>query len=90
MSIAMINIETPSLLEKSEIESWPVWKKEPCCFDWDYTENEQFYILEGMARLTSESGIDKTIKTGDLVTIEKGSRVKWCIIEAIKKHYRFF
>lgn len=86
----MISVITPNAEQLSEVTQWPVWEKEPSTFDWDYTEKEVFYILEGEAFLTSECGIEQRLKAGDLVTVEPGIVVQWQIIETVRKHYKFF
>lgn len=86
----MIEIEKPDEARLQEVLQWPVWEKENSEFDWDYTEKEVFYILDGAARLTSDCGQDKTLQAGDLVTVEQGIQVRWQITVPIRKHYKFY
>ncbi len=86
----MINVEKPNATQLAEVTQWPIWEKEPSSFDWDYTEKEVFYILEGRANLTSKCGISQSLEAGDLVTVEHGIEVLWEITDAIRKHYKFF
>lgn len=86
----MISVVTPDKEKLNEVTQWPVWEKEPSTFDWDYTEKEVFYILEGEASLSSECGLKQQLKAGDLVTVEAGIVVQWQITKDIRKHYKFF
>ncbi len=86
----MITVETPDSSALEEIRKWPVWEKEPCSFDEDYTAREQFYILEGSARLSVDGEPACPISPGDLVTVEKGVLVRWQISTPLKKHFKFF
>ncbi len=71
----MIFVEKPDQKTLDEVLQWPVWEKEPSQFDWDYTEKEVFYILQGCARLVGEGMPDDMLKQGDLVTGKKGIQV---------------
>lgn len=86
----MITVISPDTQQLEEVSQWPVWEKEPSEFDWDYTEKEVFYILEGAANLSSAIGLQQSLKAGDLVTVEQGIVVHWQITAPIRKHYKFF
>ncbi|WP_315983590.1 cupin domain-containing protein [Aliamphritea spongicola] len=58
----MISVHSPDASQLETATQWPVWEKEACNFDEDYTATEMFYILDGEARLTTACGIDKTIR----------------------------
>ena len=34
-------------LEKKDVKSWPIWKKEISRFDWYYDDTEECYLLAG-------------------------------------------
>ncbi|WP_271274384.1 cupin domain-containing protein [Aliamphritea hakodatensis] len=86
----MISVQSPDASQLETATQWPVWEKEICNFDEDYTAREMFYILDGEARLTTRCGIDQTIRQGDLVTVEAGVLVNWDIRQPIRKHFKFF
>ena len=70
------------------VQSWPIWTKEPSTFDWYYDDQETCFILEGEATVKTESG-EVSFGKGDLVTFPKGLSCKWIVKKAIRKHYRF-
>lgn len=86
----MIKLETPGIGQLEELSAWPTWEKEVCEFDWDYTEKEQFYIIEGIAIISTRCGLEVTIKAGDFVTVEKGVLCSWKITAPIKKNFKFY
>ena len=86
----MIKKERISSEKLDEVSQWPVWEKEISEFDHDYTEKERFYIVEGVANLSTESGLDVTIGAGDFVTVKNGIVVTWAISAPIKKHFKFY
>jgi uncharacterized cupin superfamily protein len=53
-----IKITKPSKDEIKEmnVNSWPIWEKEPSVFPWEYDETEVCYILEGEAVVKTEEG----------------------------------
>ena len=42
-------------VEKKGISSWGIWEKEPSKFDWEYTSEEQCYIINGKAEIESKT-----------------------------------
>jgi uncharacterized cupin superfamily protein len=86
----MIKVVRPDTQQLEEVTQWPIWEKEPSSFDWDYTEKEVFYILEGTANLSSSCGLQQPLKAGDLVTVKQGILVHWEITAPIRKHYKFY
>ena len=90
----MIEVIKPDTDQLNEVLQWPVWEKEICNFDEDYTAREMFYILAGEARLTATTAagekLDSVISSGDLVTVEAGILVNWDILQPVRKHYKFF
>lgn len=86
----MIKVIQPDADKLNEVLAWPTWQKESSKFDHDYTEREEFYIVEGKAVLSTDSGIEQEINVGDLVSVEQGILVHWDIQEPVKKHFKFF
>ncbi len=79
--------------EKHELDSmgvfaWPVWEKEPSEFPWEYDSEEKFYVIEGRAEVTTDSGT-ASFGAGDFVTMPSGLKCTWKILEKIRKHYNF-
>ena len=83
-----IVVKKPSEDEVKETESWGVWEKEVSEFPWEYDEQETCYILEGKAKVKSDTQ-EVEFGKGDLVIFPKGIKCTWTIIEKIKKHYKF-
>ncbi len=85
-----IKIEKPTekQLKDLNVQSWPIWTKEPSSFDWHYDEQEICYFLEGEVTVKTQ---DETVRfgKGDLVTFPQGLSCTWDISKAVKKHYRF-
>ncbi len=73
----------------SEMTAWPVWTKEVSTFNWEYTETEEAYIVQGQVRI---SNLDRTesveFGAGDYVIFPKGLKVQWEILSPLKKHYQ--
>ncbi|KLO24545.1 cupin [Marinitoga sp. 1155] len=86
--IKIIKNPEKSLLEKLNVEKWPIWEKEISTFDWYYDDSEVCYILKGKVIVHTKNG-DYTIEKGDLVRFRKGLSCTWEILEDIKKHYNF-
>jgi len=84
----MITVRKPNENEKREFETWPVWEKEESEFDWEYSDKETCYILQGKAQVFDENGtILVEFGKGDLVVFPPGLRCKWKILENMRKHY---
>lgn len=88
--MAEIKVERPSeaQLKALGVDKWSPWSCEPSTFDWEYTSNETAYVLEGKVRVKTAKG-EVEIKKGDLVTFPKGLACTWCVIERIRKVYKF-
>lgn len=86
-SITVEHNPSPMKLEAMNVESWPIWSKEPSTFEWTYDSRETCYILEGEALITPHGGEPVTIQARDLVHFPKGMSCTWEIREAIEKHY---
>ena len=74
-------------IEEMDIRDWPVWQKEASEFDWDYSDKETCYIIEGKAKVTA-NGQEAEFGKGDLVIFPKGLRCRWKIIEDLRKYYK--
>ena len=84
----MITVRKPNENEIREFETWPVWEKEESEFDWEYSDKETCYILQGKAQVFDENGtVLVEFGKGDLVVFPPGLRCKWKILENMRKHY---
>lgn len=86
----MIKIESLDAKQLEQVSEWPTWVKEPCEFDWEYSQKEEFYIIEGAAKISTGRGQEVAIKAGDFVTVEKGVSSKWKVTAPIKKNFKFY
>ena len=86
-----IKIEKPSEQKLKELgtESWSPWECEPSTFDWSYDSNENFYVLEGKAKVKTPTE-EVEFGKGDLVTFPKGTTCTWAVVEKIRKVYRLY
>jgi uncharacterized cupin superfamily protein len=80
---------TKEELEKLGVDSWSTWGSDVKKFDWEYDNNETFYVLEGKVKVVTDDGEEVRFGKGDLVTFPKGVRCTWDVREKIKKRYRF-
>ena len=80
---------TKEELEKKDVFSWPVWRKEVSNFDWHYDSVEECYLLEGSVVIETENKEKVEFGKGDFVVFPKGLSCKWNIKAAVKKHYKF-
>ena len=74
--------------EDMGISSWSIWTCEESEFDWEYTENESCYLLDGEVEVRTNWENVKFGK-GDFVKFPKGLQCKWKVAKAVKKHYQF-
>ena len=72
----------------SDFKSWPIWECQPSTFNWEYSEEEHCYIIEGDVTVI-ENGNIVHIKKGDYVIFPKGLKCNWEVYKAIKKYYIF-
>ncbi|MBN2544020.1 cupin domain-containing protein [bacterium] len=88
MSKIKIEHDVPdSKLTDMNVFSWPTWECEPSTFNWEYTDDETCYVLEGDVIVkTGEEKVE--IKPGDLVTFPRGLKCVWEVKKKIRKHYR--
>ncbi len=79
---------TESELEELGVKSWPIWECEPSTFDWEYSDKETCYILEGKVTVKSDDQ-EVSFGAGDLVIFPKGLKCVWNVEQAVRKHYKF-
>ena len=72
----------------SEFKSWDTWSSKPDHFDWEYTQEEHCYIIEGEATIETEAQT-VTIEPGDYVIFPKNLKCHWTLHQFLKKHYCF-
>lgn len=103
MEKIIVKKPTPAELKSLGVSSWGIWTKEKSRFDWEYSEKETCYILEGHAIIYSATAHNAEGKSkdagskiklaefskGDLVIFPEGLKCVWEITSAIKKHYKF-
>ena len=73
---------------KEDYKDWSIWTCDPSEFDWEYTEEEHCYVLEGEV-IVEGSENTVAISKGDYVIFPKGLKCFWKVIKPIKKHYIF-
>ena len=82
---------TPMTMEQAEekgITSWSIWTCEISEFDWEYSENESCYLLEGEVEvITNWEKVN--FEQGDFVKFPKGLKCRWRVTKSVKKHYQF-
>lgn len=89
MSAIKVEKATPARLKELDVESWSPWSCGVETFDWEYSEDETAYILEGRVRVITQDGQDVTLEAGDLVFFPRGVRCTWAVETAIKKVFTF-
>ncbi len=80
---------TEEELKKRGVSSWPIWEKEVSRFDWNYSDTEECYLLEGKVVIETEDGKRVEFGKGDFVTFPKGLSCNWEVKEPVRKHYNF-
>ena len=83
-----VRVVKPTAEQISEASGWPIWEKEPSTFDWEYSEPEVFYVIEGKARVKTPAG-EVAFGAGDMVFMPKGLKCTWVVEKRIRKNYRF-
>ncbi len=71
-----------------DLNGWGVWTSPVQKFDWEYTDTETCYILEGKVIVHTDDG-DVEIKAGDFVQFPSGLKCVWDVKEPIRKYYNF-
>jgi uncharacterized cupin superfamily protein len=85
-----ISVRKPAAEELDALGAaeWPIWSCQPSEFDWNYSEKETCYILEGTAEVETADGTVR-FGAGDLVVFPEGLSCRWKVEEKIRKRYRF-
>ena len=83
-----MNIQIVKRKNIVDYKSWPIWECDTSKFDWEYSEEEHCFIIEGSVIVTTiyES---VQIEKGDYVIFPKGLKCNWEVIKPIKKYYSF-
>ena len=74
--------------KQSDFQSWPIWECEPSIFNWEYEQEEHYYIINGNVTIVGKSNTIK-IKSGDYVIFPKGLKCIWKVHTSVKKYYIF-
>lgn len=86
-----VRVEKPSKerLEELGVDRWSSWECDVKKFDWEYDEDETFYVLEGKVKVNTDDGEEVEFEKGDLVTFPQGVKCTWDVKERIRKVYKF-
>ncbi len=79
---------TDNDLKNLNVFSWPQWTSDIKRFNWEYSDTETCYFLEGKVVVETDEGKIE-IEKGDLVQFPKGLKCVWDVKEPVKKHYYF-
>ena len=78
---------------KYGVKSWGTWGCGVSKFDWQYSGDEQAYILEGKVMITPTgewaSCKPTEVKAGDFCVFPDGMTCVWDVSEPINKHFNF-
>ena len=61
--------------------------EEPCVVDATIREDETLYVLAGRAQLDFDDGQRLVADTGDVISMPKGAKCRWEIIDAPFRHF---
>jgi uncharacterized cupin superfamily protein len=75
-------------LEEMGIYNWGQWSKEVSEFEWEYSEKETCFFIEGEVEVTPEGGSPVSMGKDDLVTFPKGMKCTWKITRGVRKYYK--
>jgi hypothetical protein len=87
-AMAQIEVRKPTSAEIEMMTSWPIWTCPPSTFDWEYSERETCYILEGQVTVKTVDG-DVSFGAGDIAIFPQGLQCVWQVAKAVRKHYQF-
>ena len=62
-----------------------VWSCTTGKFNWEYTWNETFYLVQGKISISIDNAESKEYNSGDLVFVPTGTNTTWTIIEPVRK-----
>ncbi len=88
MEQVQVRKPTEQELQELDVKSWPIWQCDPSTFDWEYTDKETCYILEGKVTVKTDNQ-QISFGAGDLVIFPKGLKCVWHVEQAVRKHYKF-
>lgn len=89
-TVKQIKVYKPSADEIKLAKTWPVWNCGQSTFDWEYTQQETCYILEGEVIIKDPSGSEQvSFGPGDMVIFPTDLSCQWQVTKAVKKHYKF-
>ena len=83
-----IIVKKPNDVEKSEMQTKPIWECDISEFDWRYDSEEVCIIIEGEVEVKYDGG-SVSFGAGDMVTFPKGLSCVWKVTKPVKKHYVF-
>ena len=89
MGKVIVRKGTSEELERLGVDKWPTWESEVKKFDWEYDDDETFFVHEGRVKVVTTDGEEVEFEKGDLVTFPKGVKCTWDVKERIRKVYRF-
>ena len=90
-SVKDVVVNKPSEDQIAKCKIWPIWTCEASIFEWEYSQTEKCYLLEGKVTVTDnpEGAESITFRAGELVELPAGLKCIWKVEEAVKKHYDF-
>ena len=62
-----------------------VWSCTTGKFNWEYTWNETFYLVQGKISISIDDAESKEYNSGDLVFVPNGTNTTWTIIKPVRK-----
>ena len=62
-----------------------VWSCTTGKFNWKYTWNETFYLVQGKISISIDDAESKEYNSGDLVFVPTGTNTTWTIIKPVRK-----
>ena len=87
MKIEIKNL-TEEEIDQYNILSWPIWTCGISEFDWEYSDKESCYLLEGDVEVLTDIE-NVNFSAGDFVIFPKGLKCRWKVIKPVRKHYTF-
>jgi uncharacterized cupin superfamily protein len=90
VTVKDIIIKKPSEDEIAQAKTFPIWECGVSEFDWDYTQTETCYILQGQVIVKDRPGDNKvSFSAGDMVIFPNGLSCVWKVKSPVRKHYKF-
>lgn len=89
-SVKDIIIKKPSEQEIADAQKLPIWQCGISEFDWDYTQTETCYIIEGQVTVKDRPDDNEvSFSAGDMVIFPNGLSCVWKVKSPVVKHYKF-